>query len=567
MHVTNVALVEALGEAARLMELAGENPFKARAFLNAARALEGLEHPAADLLASGELARLKGFGKGILGAIGEFIERGEILAVEEIRAAIPAVAFEMVRLPDLGPAKVRTLLANLELTSLADLEAACLDNRLLEVKGFGDRTQQRILEGIRFARASEGRHRIDAGLLPARVLVTALEGLAPIAAATITGSVRRRCDTIGDVDLLVVSDDPAAAVEAVAACLADHGATIESTELDRVTGRLEGGVAVDVLIATPASFAARLVLTTGCRRHVEALRERAAARGLALEREGLRRGDEPLATADEAAIYAALELAWIPPELREDRGEIEAAAAGALPDLVTVDDLSGCFHVHSTWSDGRNSLAQIANHARKLGLAWVGMADHSRAAAYARGLSIERLRAQGAEIDKLNADGEGARLLKGVESDILADGSLDYPDEVLAELDFVVGSVHSGLNMERETATARIVKALEHPRLTILGHPTGRLLLGREGYELDWERVFATAAANGKVIEINAHPARLDLDWRLVRQALAAGVKLAVSPDAHDLAGFAHLEHGVAVARKGWATAADVVNTTPRAGR
>jgi DNA polymerase (family 10) len=555
-HPLNAALAEALAETATLLELGGESPFKARAFRNAARTIDALPDPAGDLLASGELGSVKGIGKGILQAVAQYLERGAIDAAEAMRAELPEVAFEM-----LGPSKVRALLAALEIRELGDLEAACLENRLLGIKGFGARSQQRILDGLRFLGRNRGRHRLGTVLDVARALEESLARLPSAEGAALTGSARRRCEVVGDVDLVVATADAARTVSEATELLTAGRAAVEHREATRLAGRLPGGIPFEAFLVPPGAYGAALVVTTGSAGHLDKLRARAEVRGLVLGPDGLRRARSRVAAEDEAAVYAALELPWIPPELREGADEVEAAAAGELPALIELADLRGCLHVHSTWSDGANSLEEIARHARSLGLEYVGIADHSRSAAYAGGLSAERLAAQGEEIAALNRRGVGARLLRGVESDILADGSLDYPDEVLARLDFVVGSIHSGLRMDRTVATARVLKALKHPRLTLLGHPTGRLLLDREGYELDWPAVFSAAAAGGKVIEINAHPSRLDLDWRQVRPAIAAGVKLAVSPDAHDLEGFAHLQYGIDVARKGWARAEDVINT------
>ena len=563
VHPLNVALADALAEVALLSELHGENPFKARAFRNAARVFESLDEPAADLLASGALARTKGIGKGILGSVTEFLEQGAITAALELRAAIPKVAFEMLALPDLGPAKVRSLIQGLALESLSDLEAAATAGRVQELPGFGARTEARILEGLRFRRAQQGHRRLGDVLQSARDLETRLGHLPGVERVAVVGSVRRFRETVRDLDLLVVALDRDRAQQQIRDALADLGAAVDPAPGPVVRGRLENGVPVEVGAVSPEAFPAALVVTTGSAAHREGLTARATARSMTLTTEGLAQDGRIVRCEDEAAVYAALDLPWMAPELREGQGEIEAAEQGRLPVLVEPSDILGCFHVHSTWSDGKNSLEEIARHAATIGLRYVGIADHSRSAAYAGGLSIDQLQEQGRAIDQINAASLGTRLLKGVESDILTDGRLDYPDRVLAELDFVVGSIHSGLKMDQDTATARMLKALQNPRLSILGHPTGRLLLDREGYSLDWGPVLAAAARHQKILEINAHPSRLDLDWRQVRPALAAGVKLAVNPDAHDLAGFDYLPLGVAMARKGWATATDVVNTQP----
>lgn len=560
-HPLNTHLAQALAETATLLELAGESPFKARAFRNAARAIEELDRPAGDLLASGELAALKGIGKGILRAVAEYLEQGSIAAADELRADVPDVALELLKLPDLGPAKVRALVAALEIRRLEDLEAACLENRLLEVKGFGARSQQRLLESLRFLGRNRGRHRLGSVLATGRKLVAALAALPAVEQAALSGAARRGCEVVEELVLLLATADAGRASREAAELLTVAGAAVDHRAPDRLAGHLDGNVRFEARLVAPPAFGTALVVTTGAPAHLAKLAERAGACGLSLAPAGLERAGTRVPAADEQAFYRALELPWIAPELREGADEVDAAAAGRLPRLIERADLRGCFHVHSTWSDGMSPLEEIARHARACGLEYVGIADHSRSAAYAGGLSAERLAAQGEEIAALNRRGVGARLLHGVESDILADGSLDYPDEALARLDFVIGSIHSGLRMERSVATARVLKALKHPHLTILGHPTGRLLLAREGYELDWTAVFAAAAAGGKILEINAHPSRLDLDWHQVRPALAAGVRLAISPDAHDLDGLADLDYGIAVARKGWARAEDVVNT------
>jgi len=560
-HPVNVSLVDALKETAFLMELSGENPFKSRAFLNAARSIEALEEPAEEVLRSGKLARIKGVGKGILGAVSDFLETSSIPAAEEMRTRIPPVAFDMLALPTLGPAKVRTLLDHLDVEDLNDLEAACIENRLMELKGFGTRTQNQILKGIRFLRKNQGFHWLGAVLDEARNLEEAVNRIGAIRTASLAGSVRRRSPVVSDLNMVISAENAGDAARPVCRLLEHTHAEVESVENHRIAGRLESGIPFEFLLVRPEVFPAAVLHATGAAAHIQGVRSQATHCGLTLEAGGLFRAGALLDLENEAALYEALDLPWIPPELREGRGEVEAAVQGTLPCLLEETDIRGCFHVHSTYSDGANSLEEIARYGAQIGLAYIGMADHSRSAAYAGGLSTEALENQGREIDALNRKGVGARLLKGIESDILADGSLDYPDAVLGGLDFVIGSIHSGLTMDRETATARIMKALKNPHLTILGHPTGRLLLSREGYPLDWEKVFALAASGNKVIEINAHPARLDLDWKRVREAVEKGVKVAVNPDAHDLEGFGNLEYGVSVARKGWAAAGDVVNT------
>jgi len=550
------AVADVLERIAVLAELAGENPFKVRAVANAARAVlrvPDLEGAAA----RGELTGIPGIGKGIAALIAETLERGEPGQLVELRAKLPSGLPDLLQIPGLGPKRVRALWQDLGVTTVGELEYACRENRLLTLSGFGAATQSRTLEAIEFRRRASEKHHVSTGWEAAEDVAAAVRRAHPELAVAVAGEARRFCEVVAEA-VVVCGGAPPGAILGVAEGLLD-GAS-ESGGV--IAGRHPSGIPVRVVAVPRGTFGAALVWHTGADRHLGQLAERAAASGLALADASLSdSGGRPVECGEEGALYARLGLPWIPPELREGDGEIEAAAAGALPELVTERDLRGAVHVHTTDSDGTSSLEEMAAAAAELGWSLLGIADHSQAAAYAHGLDAERLRAQGEAIGALNAGGGAPLLLRGTEADILPDGALDLPDGV--PLDFVVASVHSAFRQGAEAQTARLVRAVSRGRGTILGHPTGRLLLAREGYPVDLEAVLQAARASGAAVEINAHPFRLDLDWRWVRRAVALGVPLSIGPDAHDTAGLADVRWGLGIARKGWATAADVLNARP----
>ncbi len=546
-----------LEELALLSELAGENPFKARAMAGAARTVLRLPEELEGLAARGELTAIPGIGKGIAALISETLASGHPAALAQLRATLPPGLLDLVQIPGLGPKRVRALWQQLGVTSLGELEYACRENRLLALQGFGPASQARIVAAIEFRRASADRHHISSGWAAAEDTAGALRRAAPEAAVAVAGDVRRCCEVVGDAVVVCAAAPPAELAGALAGALRDV-----TSEAGRLRGRHENGVPVCVVSVPRASFGAALAWHTGSGRHLEQLAERARAGGLAFADGALADASgRPVACPEERALYDRLGLAWIPPELREGDGEVAAAAASALPTLVEASDLLGAVHVHTTDSDGTASLDGMAEAAASLGWTLLGIADHSQVAAYAHGLDAARLRAQGEAIAARNAAGVTPRLLRGIEADILPDGALDLPEGV--PLDFVVASVHSSFSQSQEAQTARLVRAVGRGRCTILGHPTGRLLLAREGYRVDLEAVLQAAAASGAAVEINAHPFRLDLDWRWVRRALALGVPISIGPDAHEPAGLADVRWGVAIARKGWATPRDVLNARP----
>lgn len=555
------SVVAALEEIAVLLELSGANPFKSRAFQNGARALQGYDADLAAGLESGEVAALKGVGKGLLTEIEALLRTGKSPTLEELRTEVPKGLLEMLEVPGLGPKRVKLLHDQLGIASLGELEYACNENRLVQLDGFGAKTQEKILRGIDTVRRFSGRHLLsDAWDLAdhLRERIGAIEGVQQIELA---GSIRRRKETIGDVDLLVCAEDPARVHE-------------EFTHLDGVeevigsgdtksSVRLNSGIQVDLRTVTRAQFPFALLYFTGSKEHNTHLRQRAKDRSLKLNEYGLFpvNAEASLDCANEAEVYEALGLHPIPPELREDRGEFEAAEAGALDELVTEQHIRGALHNHTTYSDGAHSVREMAEAARALGWQYLGLSDHSQSAFYANGLKVDAIARQHDEIDEVNASFDDFVVLKGIESDILRDGSLDYEDEILARMDFVVASVHGNFGLSEREQTERCIRAVQNPFTTILGHPTGRLLLARDGFALDLDAVIEAAAEVGCALELNANPQRLDLDWRELRKATAHGVRISIGPDAHRTDGLADLRYGVAIARKGWVTPAQVLNT------
>lgn len=555
------SVVAALEEIATLLELAGANPFKSRAFQNGARTLQSYDADLAAGLASGELAKLKGVGKGLLTEIQALLETGKSPALEELRAEVPAGLLEMIHVPGLGPKRVKLLYDQLGISSLGELEYACNENRLVQLEGFGPKTQEKILRGIDTIRRFSGRHLLSDAWSTADRLVARVGAIAGVQQIELAGSIRRRKETIKDVDLLVCAEDPARV----------HGQFTSMDDVAEIIGsgdtkssvRLDSGIQVDLRTVTPQQFPFALLYFTGSKEHNTRLRQRAKDRDLKLNEYGLfpTGADVSLACASEDEIYAELGLHPIPPELREDRGEFEAAEAGAFDELVREQDIRGVLHNHTTYSDGAHSVREMAEAARALGWQYLGLSDHSQSAFYANGLKADAIARQHEEIDEVNASFDDFVVLKGIESDILRDGSLDYDDEILARMDFVVASVHGNFNLSEKEQTERCIRAVQNPYTTVLGHPTGRLLLARDGFTLDLNAVIDAAAEVGCAIELNANPQRLDLDWRELRRATARGVRISIGPDAHRTEGLTDLRYGVAVARKGWVTPAQVLNT------
>ena len=558
-------IAQVLEQIAAFLELQGENPFRVRAFRSAAKAVAALSGSVADALTDGSLAAAKGVGPATLAIVQEVAASGRSSLLEELRGQVPAGLVEMLQISGLGVAKIRQIHETLGIDSLPELEAAARDGRLARLPRFGQKTAENILKGIAFLRAASGYRLAHHAADEATGLRDALAALPGVTTAIITGDVRRRLEVVRGLSVVLVAD---VAPEEIYRRIGALPGVQEFSGQDerRVTLRVSGGAEAQVVVTTPRNVGGVLVQATGSEEHLAQLAAHARERGFTLDGAALWHGSTFVPTADESAFYAALGLAEIPPELREGRGEIAAAAAGTLPALLEPADLRGFLHCHTRASDGTNTVAELAEACRAQGYAWMGITDHSKAAAYAGGLSVADLQRQADEIDAFNATGPGIRVLKGIEADILADGVLDYEDPVLARLDFVIGSVHSRFSQSRAEMTARVLAAMDNPHLAILGHPTGRLLLSRDPYQIDMDAVIAKAIANGVAIEINADPHRLDLDWRLLRAARDAGLRISIGADAHNLAGIANVAFGVGIARKGWLTRADVLNTLPVEG-
>ena len=550
------AVRHTLEQLAAFLELKGENPFRVRAFQTAARAVAGYPGDLAQAAATGALRRLKGVGPATADVVRELFAAGRSSALDELREHVPPGLVEMLRIPGLGVAKVRQIHDRLGIDSLGELEAAAGDGRLAALPRFGAKTADNVRRGIAYLRQSSGLrlfHHARDEIEGVRRALAALDGVLRVEVA---GTVRRHCEVIRELDLVVVHAGAGARAALVERLGRAPGVTEIAGRAGAVTLRFASGTVVEVLLTTPARFGLDWIRATGSLDHVVALEARDRAAGVSLT------ADWP----DEESVYRALGLPWIPPELREGSGELEAAADGRLPRLVTQRDLRGFLHCHSNYSDGTVTVAEWAEACAAAGYEWVGITDHSKSAAYAGGLRAEDVARQHAEIDAVNRDRTGIRVLKGVEADILADGTLDYGPQVLDRFDFVIGSIHARFGMSEAEMTARVLAAMDDPHLTILGHPTGRLLLQREPYAIDLEQVLAKAAARWIAVEVNADPHRLDLDWRMARRARELGVTISIGADAHSTAGITNVAVGLGIARKGWLEAAEVLNTRDAEG-
>jgi DNA polymerase (family 10) len=550
-----------LNQIGSLLELTGAPRFNARAYQKAGRAILALgADDLAPLLKSGELQKTPNVGPATVAVIRDLIENGESSLLERLNEETPRGLVQMARVPGLGIAKVRLIHSELGVETLEDLEKAARDGRLAKIKGFGPKTAERVLGGIQFARDSGRRSLYHRGLLEATVLREGVSRHPDVIEAFIAGTVRRHLEVIGDIDIVAVcSADPAG----VARSFADQPAVKDAIENGpRVSIRYVDDTRMDLWCATPAEAAVTLWRATGSESHIVGIESFASERGFTLKDASLvdPRGKK-VRIGSEADFFNALALDLIPPELREGTGEIEAAASESLPELVTSDDIKGALHCHSTWSDGGATIAEMAGAAKARGWKYVGITDHSQAAFYAGGMKRDEILRQHEEIDELNSRMRGFRILKGIECDILPGGDLDYGDDTLDMFEYVVGSVHSQFKLGEREMTARILKAMDDPRLTILGHATGRLLLSRQPYELDIDAVLDKAVETGTVLELNCDPHRMDLDWRYVREAKEKGITIEIGPDAHSEIELDNVESGVGMARKAWLTRNDVLNT------
>jgi DNA polymerase (family 10) len=538
-----------LEEIAFFLELKGENLFKVKAYSNAARVIESLPEEPAVLVQKGLLASVKGIGPTLAGTVSELVTTGVSTLHQELKASFPAGVQEIAEIPGLGPKKIKAIYDQLNVGSIGELEYACVENRLVGLPGFGAKTQEKILAGIRQLKRHQGFHLYANVIEEADRILEVVRAMAGVTRADLVGEIRRRVEIVQSIALVVAGAKPPALLEALRA-VPDTTQVEYLPESSSISARSPQGLPVSIKVCSTEDYGLALWFGTGNPEHVEAVRQR------------VRAGTMPKAQTEEA-VYAAAGLPYIPPELREGHGEIALAETGNLPVLIEAGQIQGIFHNHTIYSDGSATLEQMVESARALGYRYIGISDHSQSAFYANGLKEDRIRAQHAEINAVQKKFSDIRIFKGIEADILVDGAMDYPDEVLAGFDFVIASVHSRFNLSEEDQTRRICRALANPYVTMLGHPTGRLLLSRDGYRVDMRKVLDTAAEHGKIVEINANPHRLDLDWRLCTYAKEKGVRFSINPDAHSTEGLAVVPFGVNVARKGGVTAEDVVNTLP----
>ncbi len=559
-----------LDEIGTLLELRGENPFKCRAYHNAARAIEGVTGDLNTLVMSGEIRNVKGIGEALAEKIAELLSTGKSTYHEELKASLPEGLMTMRKITGVGPKKVKVLFEKLKLKSVDELEAACKAGSLEKLEGFGKKTEENILVGIEALRKHSSKFLYSVAEKAAINVFEILSKQKGILRAEIAGSLRRKKEVIGDID--IVASAKKSAVDAIMKMFTSH------PDVARITGEgptkssvvLNTGINCDLRVVDDAEFPFALNYFTGSKDHNVRLRTIAKKFDLSLNEYGFSKiGSEEkrgktkkiVACKTEEDIYRTLGLSYVPPELREDFGEIEAAEKHSLPTLISEKDIRGTFHCHTSYSDGANTLLEMAEAAKSLGWEYLGIADHSKIAAYANGLNEARVKKQQKEIESLNQKWLDFRIFMGTEVDILPNGELDFSDTVLSTFDYVVASVHSSFKMTESDMTKRIVKALKNKYVTMLGHPTGRLLLQRDAYPINQTAVIDAASDYGKVIEINAHPFRLDLDWRMCKYAKKKGVKIAINPDAHVVDGLLDVRYGVGIARKGWLEKKDVINT------
>ena len=573
--MTKADIADVLEQIATLLELKDENPFKIRAYANAARAIDAWGGNVADLQDEEALKKMPGIGKAIAGKVKELATTGSLKYLDELRGEFPAAILELFSIPGLGAKKIKALYEQLNVSSIEQLQQACQSGRVAQLPGFGETTQEKLCKAIAERAKHSGSFQLGQVAGDAELLRAELAAHADVLQAELAGSYRRRREVVRDLDFIVATNSP----DEVTRFFAGHRLveSIIAQGPTKTSVRLRSGVQCDLRVVKSPEYPFAINYFTGSKEHNIEMRNRALKRGwtlneyrlaplpIDLAKEGQKKPQKIPIVRDESELYAAMNLEFIPPELRENSGEFEAAETKNIPRLIEKENLRGTFHCHTTASDGHNTLEEMASAAQELGLQYLGIADHSRSSIQAHGLDENKLREQVAAIRKLNKKLDGFRLFAGIECDILRDGSLDFSDEILGELDYAIASVHSVFNLPEAEMTQRIIRAMENPFITMLGHPTGRLLLKREPYAVDIAAILDAAAGTGTWIEINAAPKRLDLDWRWWPLAKKKGVKCVINPDAHRVERLQDLWFGVGVARKGWLTKSDVMNCLPLA--
>lgn len=564
----NREIASILKNIAVFKELAGENPFKVRAFDQASRIVESYPGEITPVARKGELTEIKGIGKSVEEVILEYLDKGSSSVLEKLKSAFPDGILELLTIAGMGPKKVKAVWEKLGVSTVGELEYACKENRLVTLEGFGQKSQEKILKSIEFKKQYRDRHLISEALDTANTVLAILDDSGLFSGIQVAGSLRRGKTVFKDIDVVVVpaEDKDSGKVKETLVGLADGGA-----DSDNVIGAgptkvsiRKAGIQIDFRIIPLQSFPSALQHFTGSKEHNTLLRSRAKRMGLKMNEYGVFKGEVPLPVQTEEEVYKSIGLSYIPPELREGAEEIEAAEKSLIPHLVEKSDIQGMVHVHSNYSDGSHSIQVLAEECITEGYTYFCLSDHSKSAFYANGLSAERLLLQVQEVRSLNAKLAPFRIFCGIESDILSDGRLDYPDEVLEKLDFVIGSIHSRLSMKPEEATHRLLNAIKNPFLTILGHISGRLLLSREGYSFDEDKILAALKDEKVVLEHNCNPHRLDPDWPFMKKASEMGILISLGPDAHSIEGFSDMKYGVIMARKSWITKEGLLNCKTR---
>jgi len=560
MAVHNSDIATIFEEIGNLLEIKGENPFRIRAYHNAARQMESMGVPAADMVANEEdLTELPGIGDDLAAKIKEIVETGKCKALEQLRHEMPPTLTELLKLPGLGPKRVKVLYESLKVDTIDELVKAAKSGAIRDLPGFGEKTEVAILQALEVRAGMEQRFKLAVAAQYAESLKYYLAKQRGVKDVVIAGSYRRRKETVGDIDILATAAKSEPVMDAFVKY--DEVADVLSKGTTRSTVVLQSGLQVDLRVVEQKSFGAALHYFTGSKAHNIAIRKLGQSSKLKINEYGVFKGEKHVAGKTEESVFKSVGLPFIPPELRENNGEIEAAKKKRLPKLVERKALKGDLHAHTKATDGHNTLEEMAAAAHKAGLSYLAITEHSRHLRVAHGLDVKRLRAQVDAIDTLNEKLKGITLLKGIEVDILDDGTLDLPDSVLKELDLVVVAVHSNFKLERKKQTARIVRALDNPYVDILAHPSGRLIAEREPYDVDMLRVIRAAKENGVHLELNAHPERLDLTDAHCRMAKDEGVRIAISSDAHGIHEFAYLDYGIGQARRGWLENDNIVNT------
>jgi DNA polymerase (family 10) len=562
-------IIKLLEELATLLELDGQSPFKSRAYTNAARTLAQFEGDLAKAVEDCSLLDHKGIGKTIFEKISEIMTTGKLSALEKIRTKTPPGLLGMLKIKGLGTRKILTIYKELGVKDIVELEYACIENRLIDLPGFGKKTQEMIQEKITYLKKVSGLLHCHTARVEGEKFLDSLRQDKKVIRISLAGALRRRSELVEEIDIIVSTEDPSELIDnfrhspEIDKEITNSGSTEQGSTRKRFSFYTKSGLFLNLHIVTDEQFPYLLHDYTGSEDYRKTISERADTMGMKVCSFGLILEDHILPCKSEEDIFSTLGLDYIEPELRENMGEVEAASHSILPVLVEEKDIRGIFHVHSHYSDGASSLSEMVSAAERLGYEYIGISDHSQTAFYANGLKKDRVKKQHEEIDRLQKKFPSIRIFKGIESDILPNGTLDYDDQTLASFDFVIASVHSNFNLSEQDMTRRIVSAMRHPSVTFLGHPTGRILLAREGYPVNLREVIDVAHQHGVVIELNASPYRLDLDWRYCKIAKEANVRLSINPDAHGIDGLSNITYGVGIARKGWLSKEDVLNTLP----